>query len=219
MHAEMFADTMRALGVNRVAPQGLLIVSPRPWAIALAREMTSSGVPTLLVARGRWDLVERTDLPFRVFADVVRDLPESDALLDVRDAVIASPDDETNLVAVTVLTEALGKEHLFLLSSAASTRHDRRENDVEAFTPRPFSPGVTLEQLQALREDSLELRTVEAAAVPPGAIVLATVDQRGRWTVSPAAVPAPGRRAVIVEPVPRRSGQVDPGSAETDLTP
>ena len=209
----------RALGVNRPAPYGLVIVSPRPWAIALAREMTNAGVPTVLVARGRWDLVERTDLPFRVFADVVRDLPESGMLQDVRDAVIASPDDETNLVAITILTEQLGKEHVLLLSSAASERHDRRENNVEAFTKRPFSSGVTLEQLQLLSEDSLALRTVDAPGVPPGALMLATLEPGGGWTVRPGPSPVPGTRAVIVDPMPGPVSQVDPGSAETDRLP
>ena len=110
----------RLLKVQRPVPHGLLLVSPEPWAVGLARELTRAGVHTVLVARGRWDLAERADLPFTVYADLIRDLPDTDLLADVRVAVVASPDDETNLFAVAVLTETVGRDRVYLLSSEAS---------------------------------------------------------------------------------------------------
>ena len=72
-------------------------------------------MPTTLVARGRWDLADRTDLAFRVYAGLIRDLVQSELVADARVAVIASPDDEINLYAVAVLGEVLRKDHVLLL--------------------------------------------------------------------------------------------------------
>ncbi len=139
----------RLLRLERPRASGLLLVSSSPWAVGLAREMQRAGVPTVLVARGSWDLAARPDLDFTVFAGLVRDLPDSGLLDDVQHAVVASTDDETNLIAIQVLEEELGVKHVSLLSSAASVRHDRREHDVEAWTQRPFSSGVSLERPRA----------------------------------------------------------------------
>ena len=84
----------RLLRLERPRARGLLLVSSSPWAVGLAREMQRAGVPTVLVARGSWDLAARPDLDFTVFAGLVRDLPDSGLLDDVRHAVVASTDDE-----------------------------------------------------------------------------------------------------------------------------
>ena len=42
----------RLLRVQRPSPHGLLVVSPEPWAVGFARELTRAQVPTVLVARG-----------------------------------------------------------------------------------------------------------------------------------------------------------------------
>ena len=193
----------RLLKVARPAPHGLLLVSPRAWAVGLARELSRSGIPVVLVARGRWDLAEREDLPFPVYADLIRDLPESDYLTDTRDAVVASPDDETNVFALSVLTEAVGRDHVFLLSGAASMRHDRVDRDVEAWTRQPFSGRVTLEQLQQMGDDGARVRTVDAVAIPPGVVPLIRLDPGGGWSVSPGRTFAPGTRLIVAEvPLP-----------------
>ena len=210
----------RALKMDRPAPHGLVIVSPRPWAIGLAWELTRNGVPTLLVARGRWDLAERQDLPFAVYADLVRDLPEHDRLIGTRDAIIASPDDETNLFAITVLGDALGRDHVYLLSSAASMRHDRRDHDVEAWTKHPFAHGVTLEDLDRIAGDGESVRTVDAGRAPAGALVLAQIDGNGRWTSAPRGPFAPGTRLVVTDaPVESGAADASPPTELEDLAP
>jgi hypothetical protein len=209
----------RALGVNRPPPHGLLLVSPRAWAVGLARELALAGVPTLLVARGRWRLVERTDLPFPVYADLIRDLPEGDRLIDMRDAIIASPDDETNLVAVDVLGEALGREHIFLLSSAAALRHDRHDRDVETWTRPPFAGAVTLEQLHRLGDDEAAIRTIDATEATSGLLVLAAITPNGRWTSSPRAPFAAGTRLVVADAPPEPSADAERPATVEDLAP
>src|SRR4029078_1273525 len=90
-------------------------------------------------------------------------------------AVVASPDDETNLYAVAVLGETLGKGRVLLLSSAASGRHDHIDHAVALKVPRPSSAEASLEQLQAIRS-SRAVRTVLGHTAPMGTTVLAAVD-------------------------------------------
>jgi hypothetical protein len=202
----------RLLGLQRPTPSGLLLVSSSPWAVGLAREMQRAGVPTVLVARGSWDLAARPDLNFTVFAGLVRDLPDSGLLEDIHNAVVASTDDETNLIAVMVLDEELGSEHVSLLSSAASVRHDRGEHDVEAYTRRPFSPGVTLEELERITDAAAEVRTVERIGVPTGALVLAVLHPEGGWTIRPGGSPPLGGQLIVALP-PEQSALADDSAA------
>ena len=188
----------RLLKVARPRPHGLLLISAQPWAFGLARELTAAGVPTTVAAPGRWDLADRSDLAFRVYAGLIRDLPQTEVVADARMGVIASPDDEINLYAVAVLGEALGKDHVLLLSTAASRHHDRIDHDVDVKVPRPFSPEVSLEQLQAIRS-SREVRTVLGHTAPMGTAVLAVVDAHGGWSVRPGSTFAVGSRLIVAE--------------------
>jgi NhaP-type Na+/H+ or K+/H+ antiporter len=190
----------RLLHLERPRPSGLLLVSSSPWAVGLAREMQRAGVPTVLVARGDWELAARPDLDFTIFAGLVRDLPDSGLLEDVHCAIVASTDDELNLMAIAVLEEGLGAEHIYLLSSAASIRHDRSEHDVEAWTRRPFSSRVSLEDLERITDDTAGVRTVERIAVPPGALVLAVLASDGGWTTSPGGSLPLGAQVVVALP-------------------
>ena len=112
--------------------------------------------------------------------------------------VIASPDDEINLYAVAVLGEALGSDHVLLLSTAASRHHDRIDHDVDVKVPRPFSPEVSLERLQAIRS-SRAVRTVLRHTAPMGTTVLAVVDAHGGWSVRPGSTFAVGSRLIVAE--------------------
>lgn len=96
----------RRLGVAQPRPRGALVVSGQPWAIGLAAELCRQGVPAVLVARGRADLEDRDDLPFVVHTGLFRELSPSGRLDDVAGAVIASRDDEADLLALGVLATA-----------------------------------------------------------------------------------------------------------------
>ena len=113
---------------------------------------------------------------------------------------MASTDDEINLIAIQVLEDELGVEHVSLLSSAAAVRHDRREHDVEAWTQRPFSSGVSLEDLERITDEDAGVRTVEAVAVPASALVLAVLDPDGGWTTNPRGSPSLGAQLVVALP-------------------
>jgi hypothetical protein len=136
----------RWLGVARHRPRGALVLSGRPWALGLAAELCRNGVATVLVARGSADLDDRDDLPFAVHTGLIRELPESGLLADVRAAIVASRDDETDLMALGVLVEALGRRNVWLLPG--ERRRDAagdgdRPVGIDSWTRRPFGPGVT----------------------------------------------------------------------------
>jgi hypothetical protein len=114
-----------------------------------------------------------------------------------------------------VLEEQLGSEHVSLLSSAASVRHDRGEHDIEAFTRRPFSPGVTLEELERITDDAAGVRTVERIGIPPGALVLAALHPEGGWTIRPGGSPPLGAQLVVALP-PEQSSLTDESAAATE---
>jgi NhaP-type Na+/H+ or K+/H+ antiporter len=203
----------RWLGVARPRARGALVVSGQPWALGLAGELARHGLPTVLVARGRADLDERDDLPFTVHTGPIRELPASGLLADVAGAIIASRDDEVDLVALGVVVTHVGRGQVWLLPSepeggrprdasvaaGAGRRdggHQRRwarglvrtgEDEglagVESWARRPFGPGVTHARLDAAAAAGHEVRMVPAADVGPDAMVLAILTTDGGWTV------------------------------------
>ena len=216
----------RRLGVARPAAHGAVVVSDELWAQGLAGELAAAGVPTVLVARGRADLAGRVDLPYRVYTGLVHALPASGLLDDIGRALVASRDDELDLVAVSVLSEALGRRNVWVLPSrpggratagAAGARSpgvagrktgdgsgsddadEARPSAVQAWARRPFARGVTHEGLEAVVERGGSIRTVDAAAVPDRAWPLVRVHD-GVWSASIDGPPAPGERVIVAAP-------------------
>ncbi|HET9610982.1 MAG TPA: cation:proton antiporter [Acidimicrobiales bacterium] len=192
----------RWLGVARPRPRGALVVGDRPWALGLAGELSRNGVPTVLAARGRADLAARDDLPFSVHASLLIDLPRSGLLTDVRGAVVASRDDETDLIALGVLVEALGRSNVWLLPAEAGTAApgpDDRAVTVASWTRRPFAPGVSHDVLERSLAAGGRVTTVAGTDLPEGALVLARVRADGSWTASAAGPFAPDDRLVVLD--------------------
>jgi NhaP-type Na+/H+ or K+/H+ antiporter len=192
----------RRLGVARPSPRGALVLSGRPWAVDLATELCRNGVPSVLVARGRLDLAGRDDLPFTVHTGLIRKLPDSGLLDDVRAAVVASRDDETDLMALGVLVEALGRRNVWLLPSGprGDGASDRaRPVGVESWIQRPFGPGVTHDLLEQAVVAGASVRTVDADDLPPDALVLARIRADGSWSVSGSGTPSAGDRVIVVD--------------------
>jgi hypothetical protein len=177
-------------------------VGDRPWALGLAGELSRNGVPTVLAARGRADLAARDDLPFTVHASLLIDLPRSGLLTDVRGAVVASRDDETDLIALGVLVEALGRSNVWLLPAEAGTASPGpvdRSVTVASWTRRPFAPGVSHDVLERSLAAGGRVTTVAGTDLPDGALVLARVRGDGSWTASAAGAFAPDDRLVVLD--------------------
>jgi NhaP-type Na+/H+ or K+/H+ antiporter len=201
----------RLLGVARPPARGALVLSGAPWALALARELAAAGITTVVAARGRSDLV-RDDLPYAIYTGLVFDLPRSGVLDDVGRAVVASRDDETDLLAFGLLTDALGQRNVWVLPSRTSpagtadahvTSTEARAALFGSRARRPFAPEVTHELLTRAVEDGGRVRTVPADAVPPGALAL--VRLRGDdWTAAVADAGGPGDRLIVLDPVSAR---------------
>jgi hypothetical protein len=202
----------RLLGVARPPARGALVLSGAPWALALARELAAAGVTTVVAARGRSDLV-RSALPYAVYTGLVFDLPGSGVLDDVGRAVVASRDDETDLLAFGLLTDALGRRNVWVLPSRTDPADsaDGRVTAIEARVAlfgsrarRPFAPEVTHELLTRVVEEGGRVRTVPADAVPAGALAL--VRLRGDdWTAAVDEAGEPGDRLIVLEPVSART--------------
>jgi hypothetical protein len=123
-------------------------------------------------------------------------------------------------MAIDVLGEVLGRENIFLLSSAAAMRHDRRDRDVEAWTSAPFGGSVSLEELQRIEDDGAAVRTIDAADVRPGLLVLVQIGVDGRWNASPRPPYAPRAKLVVAEPPARPDPRGSGRAAELEnLTP
>ncbi len=185
------APVARLLGVARPQPRGALIVGSAPWAVELAGALGTLGVPTVLADRGYADVDDGDDLPFAVHDGLLRELPDSGLLEDVRDALVVTGDAETDLTAASVLAPELGRAHVWVLpvASVGRGRADevvrRLEHDVAPARP-PFTPGVTPTALEAATLAGHRLRILAPGQpVPPGAAVLAHVGPDGWWTPTP----------------------------------
>jgi len=210
------APAARWLGVARPSPRGALLVGGHRWLLGLAAALTRHGVPVVVAARGRADLAGRDDLPFRVHTGLITALPASGLLDDVGGAVIASRDDEVDLIALDVAVSQLGRGAVWVLPSEPAGGGARRadpEPDPRTWSRRPFSPGATHDALDAAVVAGHEVRTVDADDVPEGAHVLAVLTPAGRWTASVDGPPPPGSRLVVLDPAPVAAGERDGAAA------
>ena len=163
----------------------MVLVGAAPWVMALADELTRHGVPTLLVARGRSDLAARDDLRYRLHTGLVHELNGADLLTDMSGAIIASEDDETNLVALGVILEHLPRGRVWLLPGD----HRRAEPpgvvaEVEQWTRAPFAPGTSHTTLDDAVAAGYQVRTVPIESTSPDAITLVRLRSDGAWTAA-----------------------------------
>jgi hypothetical protein len=152
-------------------------------------------------------------LPYAIYTGLVFDLPGSGVLDDVGRAVVASRDDETDLLAFGLLTDALGRRNVWVLPSRTDPGDsaERRVTAIEARVAlfgsrarRPFAPEVTHELLTRVVEEGGRVRTVPADAVPAGALAL--VRLRGDdWTAAVDGAGEQGDRLIVLEPVSART--------------
>jgi NhaP-type Na+/H+ or K+/H+ antiporter len=175
----------RRLGVAPPVPRGVVLVGAASWVVELAAELTHQGVPTLLVARGRSDLSARDDLPYRVHTGLVHELDDAELLADMSGAIVASEDDETNLVALGVILENLPRGRVWLLPG------DHRRNEppnvvaeVEQWTRAPFTEGTTHTTLDDAVAAGHRVRTVPIASMSPDSIMLVRLRPDGTWTAA-----------------------------------
>jgi len=200
----------RWLGVKRPDPTGALILSGEPWAVSLADELSRNGIHTVLAARGRSDLAHRSDLPFTVYIGLIHDLPDTGLLSDVRGAIVASRDDESNFAAVTVLSGELRHSYIWLLRDGPSrTARMGFVDELMGATPQPFSAGVTHDRLHRAITAGHQVHTVDAADAPPDAMVLVRLRPNHPWTALRGGSPVPGERYLVLDPVDAEAEQSD----------
>ena len=183
----------RRLGVQLPEPTGLLLVGGEPWLLALADRLTERGIEVTVVASGRYDLAQRSH-PWRLFTAPILSPRLDVAFEGIRSAVIASPDDEHNAVALTRCLEDLSRKEVFVLpaqrradAAASASRlgrlrdlviggggRARRPDDGDdelvevapatTWTRRPFARGTSQPELQRAFEQGRRLRSVVVGA-------------------------------------------------------
>ncbi|MCU0311267.1 MAG: sodium:proton antiporter [Acidimicrobiales bacterium] len=188
----------RRLGVTSPDPSGVLLVGGEPWLLALADRLTEQGVDVTVAASGRYDLVGRTH-PWRLLTAPILSDRLDVAFQGIRSAVIASPDDEHNAVALTRCLDDLSRKEVFVLPAHGRTEAvtaDSRigrlrdlviggggrtrkpdggdEELVEVapattWTRRPFGRGVTQQDLQRAFERGATVRTLAIGPDDDGA--------------------------------------------------
>jgi len=124
----------RALRVAKGKPRGVALVGARPWVLELARVFAGQDVDVVVVATGAYDLAERDDLPFRVYAGSLDDEEVAPELDGVASALVASEDVEHNRLAILECVDAIGRSGVYLL---------RESEDEPARGRLPFGPGAT----------------------------------------------------------------------------
>lgn len=216
----------RRLGVTRPRSRGAMVVSGQPWAVGLAAELCRQGVPAVLVARGRADLEGRDDLPFTVHAGLIRELRTAGRLEDVSGAVIASLDDEADLVALGVLVDHVGRRNVWMLPSVRTgasadahpparrgrqlrTGEDEGLESLESWAQRPFATDVTHARLDAAAAAGHRARTVPVDGVPDGALVLVALTADGEWTATVEPPPVAADRVIVLDAAPAAPGEDD----------
>jgi hypothetical protein len=204
--------------MRRPDPRGLLLVGRDPWLLSLAGELVRQGVPAVVATRDRARPLEG-DEP-ALYVGLLRDLPDAGVLVDVRGAVVATDDVETDLTAMSVLVPELGREHVWLLpahSAGAVARPGRV--DLEVWARRPFSPDADLPLLRELGAAGARARTVPAGEAPAGAVPLVRLHADGTWTATPGVGPGrPGDRLVVLDGSSPRPGAA-PGATRVARPP
>ena len=179
----------RRLGVQLPEPTGLLLVGGEPWLLALADRLTEQGIKVTVVASGRYDLAQRSH-PWRLFTAPILSPRLDVAFEGIRSAVIASPDDEHNAVALTRCLDDLSRKEVFVLPAqrraeapvsasrlgrlrdrvigggGRSRRPDDGDDELVEVAPattwsrRPFARGTTQPDLQHAFEQGRRLRSI-----------------------------------------------------------
>ena len=97
---------------------------------------------------GRADLAARDELPYRVHTGLVHELDDAGLLADMSGAIIASDDDETNLIALGTLLEKLPRSRVWLMpGDQRSTEPPRVVAEVEQWTRAPFTAAPPIRHL------------------------------------------------------------------------
>ncbi len=115
----------KLLGVAKGKPRGIVLVGRRPWLLALADEISAAGADVLVVATGAYDLAGSAR-PYRLYTGALSDADLAPVLDGMSHALIASDNDEHNLIATRICVEVIGRSGVFVLPKSSGTQNEAR---------------------------------------------------------------------------------------------
>jgi NhaP-type Na+/H+ or K+/H+ antiporter len=200
------APLAKRLGLALPDPRGVVLVGAQGWTLSLADRLAELGVPTAVVATGRFELRDR-ERGWRLFTAPMVTSGVDAAFDGARSAVIASIDDEHNAVALSRCLEDLSRAHVHVLPAASAT-------DGPAGPPtgrgRRWLAAVVgpLPEVAATQPDALDPDALDPDALDPDAL-------------DPDALDTVGRHPEDVEPgtsrVPVGEHHLSPSARDTEL--
>jgi NhaP-type Na+/H+ or K+/H+ antiporter len=113
------APLARRLGLALPLPTGVVLVGAQDWMLSLADRLVEIGVPTSVVATGRFELRERAR-GWRLFSAPLVTSGVDGAFDGAHSAVIASIDDEHNAVALARCLEDLPRARVHVLPATSA---------------------------------------------------------------------------------------------------
>jgi NhaP-type Na+/H+ or K+/H+ antiporter len=173
-----------ALGLSLPRPTGVALVGARAWLLELARNLQDLGVSVLVFASQRPDDLSEShlSLPMVSTTDDADELRQQLSSAVLGSAVVATDRTPVSDLVVAALVESLGRRHVYVAPSREEEGVDRLLR--EAWTNRPFGPGVTIAELDRRVDEGAEVRLCHGE-LPAGAIPMAVVGADGSVDLQP----------------------------------
>ncbi len=153
------------LGLAAVVPRGVLFSSAPLWVVAVANELRTLDVTTLVATRPGFDLRRAKRAGIRTEpADILSEYAVEDMdLTGIRSLIATSGDDDTNTVACKTYSRQLGRANVFQVRRADAATDPAQGRAPSLVARSAFYPPQTSDELdRALRSGSV-MRTERAS--------------------------------------------------------
>ncbi|MEZ5170785.1 MAG: cation:proton antiporter [Acidimicrobiia bacterium] len=173
----------RLLGVSRGRPQGIVLVGRRPWLLSLASELSSAGVDLGVVATGAYDLEAEIE-GFEIYTGPLTEEAMAEVLDGKSHVLVASDNDEHNLLAARICIDVIGRSGVFVLPHSDLDVREARE---------PFSARASQEHLENLVSRGATFTTLDdegfVARAEDGRMAAVLIGPDGSLRLDPGSKP------------------------------
>jgi hypothetical protein len=187
------------LGLRRPPPKGVVVVGNERWLADMATCLKAVGIPVLVVSSDpevrRADDVH--DVETASILDTETDLRERIDDLGAAKALVNVEPGMTQNLVVALLTERLGRRHVYRVFRAGESSIERTLE--RAATARAFGDQTTNADIRARIEEGGTIRVLEPDTAPAAEdLVLASVHADGWVNLRPSASTSAGGESLIV---------------------
>lgn len=182
----------KLLGVSRGRPQGIVLVGRRPWLLSLASELSAAGVDVAVVATAAYDLEGRTD-GVELYTGPLTEVAMAEVLDGKSHALVASDNDEHNLLAARICIDAIGRSGVFVLPHSDLDASEARE---------PFSAQASQDHLERLVSHGAQFTTLDdegsTASEEDGRLGAVLIASDGSLRLDPGTKPLRKGESLVV---------------------